>query len=80
MIELTKFHGHTFVVNADLIEFVESIPETVIVTAHGRRVIVSETVAEVVEKVIAYRQRCLNLPKTGGESPNPEEDSPTDGQ
>ncbi len=59
MIELTKLHNEKIVVNADLIEFVEETPDTMICTTTGKKIMVKETVAEVIEKVIAYRRLCL---------------------
>jgi flagellar protein FlbD len=69
MIELTKLskaQGEKIVINADLIEFVERIPDTMISTTTGKKVLVKETVEEVVEKIVAYRRRCLpNYRKMG---------------
>jgi flagellar protein FlbD len=69
MIELTKLSkagDEKFVINADLIEFVESIPDTLICTTTGKKMLVKETVDEVVEKVVAYRRRCLPVPRKRG--------------
>jgi len=40
-----------------LIEFVESTPDTIITLTTGRKLMVRQTVDEVVESVVAYRQR-----------------------
>jgi flagellar protein FlbD len=45
------------VLNADLIETVESVPDTVITLTTGRKLVVKESVAELVERVVAYKQR-----------------------
>ena len=58
MIELTKLQDQKIVVNAELIEFVESTPDTMITTTSGKKLIVKESVAEVIEKVVAFRRRC----------------------
>jgi flagellar protein FlbD len=58
MIELTKLQDRKIVVNAELIEFVESTPDTMITTTSGKKLIVKESVAEVIEKVVLYRRRC----------------------
>jgi len=58
MIELTKLQDQKIVVNAELIEFVESTPDTMITTTSGKKLIVKESVAEVIGKVILYRRRC----------------------
>lgn len=56
MITVTRFNQTQVVVNADLIEFVERTPDTVITMVTGRKVLVCESAAEVIERVIAYRQ------------------------
>ncbi|HMK39541.1 MAG TPA: flagellar FlbD family protein [Bacteroidota bacterium] len=58
MIELTKLQDQKIVVNAELIEFVESTPDTMITTTSGKKLIVKESVKEVIERVIRYRRRC----------------------
>lgn len=60
MIELTKLQNARIVVNAELIEFVESTPDTLITTTTGKKLMVKESVEEVIEKVVAYRRRCLS--------------------
>ncbi len=59
MIELTRLHNEKVVVNAELIEFIEATPDTLVSTTSGKKLMVKETVQEVVELVIAYRRRCL---------------------
>jgi flagellar protein FlbD len=59
MIELTRLNNEKIVVNADLIEFVEETPDTIISTTSGKKVMVRESVAEVIRRVITYRRRCL---------------------
>ena len=57
MIELTKLNGEHFVVNSEHIECVEAQPDTSIVLLSGRRFVVKESPAEVVEKTVAYKRR-----------------------
>lgn len=54
MIELTRFNGEQFVLNSDLIEMVEATPDTVIRLTSGKKLLVKESVAEVVERVLAF--------------------------
>ncbi|MCX2727947.1 flagellar FlbD family protein [Thermomicrobium sp. 4228-Ro] len=56
MIDVTRLDGMRVVVNAELIETVESVPETVIVLVTRRRLMVRESVDEVIERVLAYRR------------------------
>ncbi|HMM21566.1 MAG TPA: flagellar FlbD family protein [Selenomonadales bacterium] len=58
MIKLTKFKSqdHEFVLNADLIETVEETPDTVITLTNGKKLIVSESMDEVVRRVMDFRR------------------------
>ena len=58
MIELTKLQDQKIVVNAELIEFIESTPDTMITTTSGKKLIVKETVDDVIAKVVSYRRLC----------------------
>ena len=56
MIELTRLNGTQFSLNADLIEIVESTPDTVISLTTGRKFIVKESRQEVKNLVKLYRK------------------------
>lgn len=56
MIELTKINGVKFTLNADLIEFVEETPDTVISLTTGKKIIVTEDRNEVTNLVKMYRK------------------------
>ena len=56
MIKLTKINGDEFVVNAELIRFVESRPDTYLTLTGNDRLLVRESVEEVVRRSIAYSQ------------------------
>ena len=56
MITVTRLDGSRVVVNAELIETVEAVPETVIVLVTRRRLMVREPVDEVIDRVLAYRR------------------------
>jgi len=62
MIFLTRFDGTEVVVNCDLIVTVEKIPDTVLFLTTGDRIMVRESVEEVVERATAYRHRVLQGP------------------
>lgn len=54
MIALTRLNGQQFVINADKIRYVESTPDTVICCDHGEKLMVRETLQEVMRKAIEY--------------------------
>lgn len=65
MIKVSKLNGVTYYINADIIDFVESTPDTLITLSSGKKVVVLESVDEVVDRVIAYRRKIFSeLPKT----------------
>jgi flagellar protein FlbD len=57
MINLTRLNHEDFVVNADLIELIETTPDTVLTMTTGHRIMVRETPPEVVGRVLAFRHR-----------------------
>lgn len=57
MITLSRLNKEVFLVNCDLIEFVEETPNTVISMASGRKIVVSESCEEVKRRVIEYKRR-----------------------
>jgi len=56
MIKLSRLGGEPFILNADLIRYVESRPDTFITLAGGDRVVVAESMDEVVRRAMAYQQ------------------------
>jgi flagellar protein FlbD len=63
MITVTKINDRDIVVNCDLIELIESTPDTTLTTTTGRKIIVLDTVDEILQKVVAYKGR-INKTKT----------------
>ena len=56
MIQLTRINHVPLVLNADLIEHIETTPDTVISLTNGQKFVVLETTGEVVRKVIQFRR------------------------
>lgn len=54
MIILTRLNGQQFVINAEKIKFLEQTPDTVVCCEGGDKVMVRETLQEVVRKSIDY--------------------------
>jgi flagellar protein FlbD len=62
VIYVTRLDGSQLVVNADLIETVEHTADTVISLVDGKRLVVATHVADIVEQIVAYRQRIARGP------------------
>jgi flagellar protein FlbD len=61
MIVVTRLHGSVLALNCDLIERVEATPRTILTMVDGSRYVVRESVAEVVDKVRAFRASVIAL-------------------
>jgi len=59
MIEVTRLNGNPMIVNSDLIKIAEASPDTMLTLIHGEKLIVRESCAQIVEKVLAYRALLL---------------------
>jgi flagellar protein FlbD len=60
VILLTRFNGNKFYLNAELIRSVESTPDTVITLTSGEKILVKDSVKEVIKKIIIYKRVILN--------------------
>ena len=57
MIRATRLNGVIFCVNAELIEQIESTPDTVLTLTTGNNILVKESVEEIERRIVAYRAR-----------------------
>lgn len=56
MIEVTKLNDEKITINAELIELVEEIPDTMITLTTGKKLFVKESRQKVQNLVILYKQ------------------------
>ena len=56
MVRLTRLNGIEVVVNADLIEFVEMTPDTLVTLVTGKKIPVRESAEEIVQRIVSYRR------------------------
>jgi flagellar protein FlbD len=61
MIPLTKLNNQAFVVNADLIKFIESTPDTLVTLTTGERILVKESSDEVIRRAVQYGRTLRRL-------------------
>ena len=54
MISLTRLNGQLFVMNAEKIRYIESTPDTIVCCDTGEKMMVRETLAEVMRRSIEY--------------------------
>ena len=56
MIELTRMNQAPIVLNVDLIEYIEVVPDTIITLTTGQKLMVKESAREITEKIIEFRR------------------------
>jgi len=61
MIELTDLGNKKHILNCDLIEKIESVPDTKILLTNGKKYLVKESIDEVLEKVMNYKKQIFRL-------------------
>lgn len=62
MIRLTRINHVPLVLNSDLIEHVETTPDTVVTLTTGQKLLVLESADEVIQKVIDFRRAISSQP------------------
>ncbi len=75
MIKLTHLSGEVFLLNADLIQYVEARPDTFITLTNGQRIVVAESMDEVLRRAVAYQQakHLIPPPQRSGSTSGPGE-------
>jgi len=63
MIKLTRLNGESFILNADLIKYVEQRPDTFITLTTDDRIVVTESSEEVIRLTIDYQRNKRLLPE-----------------
>jgi flagellar protein FlbD len=57
MIKVTRINDAPLVINADLIEFVEASPETIICLTTGKKIMVKQTIDEIIDRVANFKHK-----------------------
>ena len=66
VIQLTRLNNKPLAVNSDLIKFIENAPDTVLTLLNGEKVLVRESMDEVIDRIILFRRAVLaGLPSAG---------------
>ncbi len=61
MIALTRLNNARFILNAELVKYVESTPDTMVTLTTGDRIIVKESAEEVVKRAVDYGRMLRRL-------------------
>ncbi len=61
MIKVTGLNNVEFILNAELIEKLEEVPESVITLVNGKKYIVLESNEEIIRSVLEYKKRIFTF-------------------
>jgi len=70
MIKLTRLGGEVFVLNAELIRYIEARPDTFITLTTGERLVVTESMDEVLRRAVTYQQAKHMIPSPSRRPPS----------
>jgi flagellar protein FlbD len=56
VIKVTRLGGRPFYLNSDLIESLEAVPDTTLQLTTGKRVIVTESAEDVIQRIVEFRR------------------------
>jgi flagellar protein FlbD len=56
VIQLTRLNNQTFVVNSDLVKFIERSPDTVITLVSGEKLVVRDSLEQVLDRIVEFRR------------------------
>jgi flagellar protein FlbD len=79
VILVTRLNGAVFALNPDLVERVDSTPDTVVTLVDGTKYIVAETMPEFIESVRHYRASLIAQASRIESEPQPSGDGPDNG-
>ena len=69
MITLTRLSGSVFVLNSDLIERIDSTPDTVITLIDGKKYVVGESLDQIVDGIRDYRSQVVAFGSQRADTP-----------
>ncbi|MCL2610407.1 MAG: flagellar FlbD family protein [Defluviitaleaceae bacterium] len=63
MITITRINDSELTINCDLIETIESTPDTTITMTTGRKIIAKESIADIIDRIVAFKAAPKNIIK-----------------
>lgn len=60
MIGLTRLNGDRIFINIDLIEIMEQTPDTVVTLTTGKKLVVKESVAQIISEIVKFKKLTSN--------------------
>lgn len=61
MIKVRRLNNTEFMINCELIEFIEETPDTVITLTTGKKFVVKDSMEEILSRIIVYKGNINSL-------------------
>jgi flagellar protein FlbD len=74
MIAVTRLDGAAMLLNADVVEWIEQTPDTLIGLLNGERVLVRESPDELVRRIVEFKRSVMAGPALSPVSPGAQRD------
>jgi flagellar protein FlbD len=71
MIKVTRLNDSALMINVDMIQSLQAIPETVITFTNNDKIMVKEALEEVSQRIVDY-QRTINSKMVNADGPSPD--------
>ncbi|MFH0899329.1 MAG: flagellar FlbD family protein [Pseudomonadota bacterium] len=68
MVRLSRLNGEELVINLDAIAYLEATPDSVVTLLNGQKLMVRESIDEIIGRAKAYRRSILVGPTVEGET------------
>lgn len=68
VIRLSRLNGFEIIINPELIEWLEARPDTTVSLATGSKIVVKNSVEEVIDKIMEYRRALAQDGKSPAET------------
>lgn len=62
MIVVHRINGKEFIINCEHIKFIEATPDTIITLTTDEKIMVKESVSDVINATVLYKQNIFKLP------------------
>lgn len=60
MIYVSRLNGDQIAINDELIEYMEETPDTIITLTTGKKFVVKDSTAEIIERIVDFRKQYAN--------------------
>jgi len=61
MVSITRLSDQPLVINCDLIECMESTPDTTITMTTGRKILAKESIDDIINQIISYKRETYRI-------------------